>query len=176
MDLEFKKEPKEDFRHFVNIKIIGGIRKNFEENIGDLVFKIKLFNPELNDDVFTALKHENLYRGNVKGVSLGLFHLELKREENLEDSDLIVKLIHIKNFIEEGNNFFSHLDDVNRFLFNALFLDLSSFEIKFKPEDIDKFKTYFEEKFQNEYENEYFDFIISNDWSDNRVKIQIIKK
>ena len=176
INLEFEKEPKEEFRHFVNIRVKREFWNYFEENTGELVYKIKLFDSELNEDVFNELKNEIFYRTDVKGRKIGLFDLDLKIEENLEDTDLKLKLIHIKDFREHGDRFGNQLDDINRHLYSAIFLNLNSFLIKFRSEDIEKYKFYFEHKFQNEYENEFFDFIISEDWSDNQVKIQIIKK
>lgn len=176
INLEFEKEPKEEFRHFVNLRVKREVRNSLEENIGDLVFKIKLFNPELNEDVFTALKNEGFYRSYVKGRKVGFFNLDLQKEENSKDSDLILKLKHLKDFTERGGRFYSQLDEICWHLYSAIFLNLNNFSIKFRTEDSEDYRTYFEEKFQKEYENEFFDFIVSEDWSDNQIKIQINKK
>lgn len=173
--LNFQKEPKEGFDHFVRSRIKREIEKTLREKTGNISFNIHIFNPELNSDVMDTLNKETIYRDSVVVRSQACFLIEMKLEEIRQNQSINLKINHFIDLNREGSSYGETLDRINWLIYNAINLNLDSFTLKLAPEDFERFKNYFENDFKNEYENGYFEFKILDQLENNEITIQIKK-
>jgi len=141
---------------------------------GKIMIKLMLFNQDIIQDVVEGLKRVRILRGPVEGHFRAIFEVSFNFKINNEEKAIILKLNHIKTF--SGKDFGEKLDELTRVIFNAIYLNIDYFFIKFDPEEDLKFKNYFETQFLEEYKNDYFSFEVKEIVDDNKIKIIIKKK
>ena len=82
INFEFKKEPKEEFRHFVNIRVKREIRNSLEENIGDLEDIIKLCDKKYGSQFNKKLFLEQLiYLDDIKDEEIRFLKAKVTKKQ-----------------------------------------------------------------------------------------------
>ncbi len=173
--LSFQMEPKEGFRHFVQIRLKRDLERILREKYGNVTFTIQLFNPELNRDVMEAIMNETFYRDAAKNRPQSYFMIKINAEENEFDDSFSLKLTHMRDFERESGGFSENLDKITWVIYNAINLNLNSFRIKIDPARIEQYQNYFENEFEIEYENKYFEFKVAENVNEEEFIIQIKK-
>jgi len=158
--ITLQKEPKEGFKHFIDIRLKEKLENILWEKKGNLRFDIQLFNPELNKAVIEELSNITLYKESVGGRARGFFIVKLELEEITTFNSILVKMRHFRDLERESGLHRENLDKFNSLIYNAVYLNLDSFTIKVDPKDFEQYRDYFSNKFQDEYENESFKFNI----------------
>ncbi|KKM85825.1 hypothetical protein LCGC14_1285150 [marine sediment metagenome] len=171
--LSFQMEPKEGFKHFVQIRLKRELESILRERMGNVTFTIQLFNPELNRDVMKAIMNETFHRDTVKDRPRSYFMVKMIAEENELKDSFILKLTHMRDFERESGGFSEDLDKITWVIYNAIGLNLASFEIKIDPANLTQYQQYFKKDFKTEYENQYFEFYVSENLNEDQFIIHI---
>lgn len=175
INLTFQMKPKEGFIHFIQFRLKRELERVLREKVGTLTFNVHLFNPELNKDVIKALSKETLHRESVEGRTRTFFIVKMELEENKTDNSIIIKTMHFRDLEKESGGFGETLDKVNWLIYNAINLNINSFTVRLAPEDCEKYRKYFDKEFKIEYDNEYFDFTLLENWENNEITLKIKK-
>ncbi len=175
INLTFQMKPEEGFIHFIQFRLKRKLERVLREKVGTLTFNVHLFNPELNKDVIKALSKETLHRESVEGRTRSFFVVKMELEENKADDSIVIKSIHFRDLQKESEGFGETLDKITWLIYNAINLNINSFTVRLAPKDGEKYKNYFEKEFKSEYDNEYFDLNILENWENNEIIFKIKK-
>ncbi len=161
IELDFEEVIGESFEDFFYSRVKRGIQDILEKNKGELQLKIKLFNPELNEDVIEKLNDEKMVRYYSDRNARFPFLIEFEFATTSEGI-IIADMLNLVDF-DNFHTGFDKRDNLKRMLYTAIYLNLNRFKINVSKEDPDNFLSYLKNRFPDEYENPYFNFYYEND-------------
>lgn len=142
------------------------------EKGGKIRFKTNLTNKKLLKHILSYMNERGFYIGRDLDLTYDLWLIP--EHISVENADFIELYCKISLTYEKGR-FEGLLDRIPLLLFQVINLNTDELIVQTSEKHYDNFKTYFENHFLKEYQNEYFEFSVINESHRNRFRIKIVK-
>lgn len=170
--IKVEKENIINFRAFVEKNIMDKIKYKIKTHTGEISFEIELFNPDLNEEVIQYIKEKQLNRVPSKESYNPIFKLVPEfhiREKNKN----IITTFHDTWDWQDPMTYGETKDLLNLKIYQAIALNLKDFRIIVSEDGKTEFRDYLQHTFPNEYENNFFNFELVENWDKNEITIKI---
>ncbi len=158
--------------HFLYNSIQSKIKSVIHEKVGKIRVKIDLSNKKLLKHILSYMNERGFYIGRDLDFTYNLWFIpEHISEENVDIIEIYCKT----SLTYEKGKFEGLLDKIPLDLFQVINLNADELIVQVSEKYHDNFKTYFEDQFLKEYENEFFEFSVITESNKNRFRIKIVK-
>ncbi len=170
----FTKEKPEDLsiEYFIYDSIKTEINSIKQKKVGQIRAKLDVENKHLIKHILSYIKKHGFFIGDNLDLDFSLWlDFEFQFEENVDILEFYYKI----NLTYERVRFKEHLDIIPLALFHVIDMNADELYIQISDKFKKEFKTYFQEQFPKEYQNEFFKFTPMFILKKNMFKIKIKK-
>jgi len=172
-EINMEEKPEDlSVEYYIYDFIHSEIKSIIKEGYGKIRAKLDLKNKELAKHVINSVNEHGLFIGSDLDLDFNLWlELEFISEENGDFIEIYYRI----SLTYETVRFEECLDIIPLALFQIIKMNADELLIQISEKFHNDFKTYFEDQFLKEYQNDFFEFSVINELDKNRFRIKIKK-